>query len=118
LAGGFALWALPLEPAYPLDALRWLLLTSTVILISLLQIRFEASTQRVVLAVIVAVALGLGLLTLHIYPEIYSDEGLNLNYAWSSTFSGPVYTPSINLGVFGDPQRIDTEVIWWPVGWW
>ncbi|MFC1960268.1 ArnT family glycosyltransferase [Chloroflexota bacterium] len=118
VAGAFlVLWALPLQPAFPLDALRWTLTTLAAGLLALL-VRGPVGRGiwRWSFVALVILLLWFSLATLMVYPEIYTDEGLNLNHALTSAHAGPIYKINFYLGIFGDPQRIDAEVIWWPVG--
>jgi hypothetical protein len=113
------IWALPLQPVHPLDALR-LLLTSAVGLfaVSALQDSFGARVRRWSGLALVGGMLIFSILTLTDYPRYYTDEGWNLNKSGSSAAAGPLYSPSITLGLHGIPQRIGAEPIWWPVGLW
>ncbi len=113
------LWAWPLEPAYPLDALRWAL---TVAGGGALAVRRRGGASPTIgrkgfLALLV-LALWFSLATIRLYPPIYTDEGWYLNLAWSSAAMGPLYHPSFHLGIHGDPQRIGAPLHLWPIGLW
>jgi len=113
------LWAVPLQPVHPLDALR-LLLTSVIGLGAAVTIQgsFSISVQRGSALALAGGMLIFSVLTLTDYPRYYTDEGWNLNKSWSSAAAGPLYSPSITLGLHGVPQRIGAEPIWWPAGLW
>jgi 4-amino-4-deoxy-L-arabinose transferase-like glycosyltransferase len=109
------LWAWPLEPVFPIQALLWSL--SIILAMVLLDSHFSSGTTRFILLSLGIAAIWFSLSTVMIYPKIYTDEGWLLNKSWSSIHQGPFYSSSINLGVHGDPEVV-SSVAWWPVGLW
>lgn len=112
------LWVLPIEPRYAADALRWAL--SVLVAGVLLTVRWQplpkAAWRWGLLLLIPLFWFNLGTVT--VYPDYYTDEGFNLNEAMSAAEQGPLYASTLLLDVVGNPRRIGSELIWWPVGGW